>query len=204
MNPMDLKRGIDSAVETVINDLKSSSKKISSSEEVAQVGTISPTSGSPFADIVPTCATSSLELIFLELLFRSLITVSTAESIPLFKSIGFMPAATYLQPSLTIASAKIVAVVVPSPASSLVLLATSFTICAPIFSNLSTSSISFATVTPSLVIRGAPKDLSKITFLPFGPRVILTESERILIPLSIFVLASELNLTSLPAIFLTS
>ena len=52
--------------------------------------------------------------------------------------------------------AKIVAVVVPSPASSFVLLATSLTIWAPIFSNLSCNSISFATVTPSLVVLGAP------------------------------------------------
>ena len=41
-------------------------------------------------------------------------------------------------------------------ASSLVLLATSLTICAPIFSNLSSRSISLATDTPSLVILGAP------------------------------------------------
>jgi chaperonin GroEL len=41
MNPMDLKRGIDSAVEAVIADLKKRSKKVKSSEEIAQVGTIS-------------------------------------------------------------------------------------------------------------------------------------------------------------------
>ena len=46
--------------------------------------------------------------------------------------------------------------VVPSPAMSLVFDATSRSICAPIFSNLSSSSISLATVTPSLVTRGAP------------------------------------------------
>src|SRR5688500_2608493 len=40
MNPMDLKRGIDKAVEAVVADIKSRSKKISSSAEVAQVGTI--------------------------------------------------------------------------------------------------------------------------------------------------------------------
>ena len=67
-----------------------------------------------------------------------------------------MPAVTYFTPSLTIACASMVAVVVPSPASSLVLLATSLTICAPIFSNLSSRSISLATETPSLVILGAP------------------------------------------------
>ncbi|WP_026362754.1 chaperonin GroEL [Methylopila sp. M107] len=41
MNPMDLKRGVDLAVSKVIEHLKSSSKKIASSAEVAQVGTIS-------------------------------------------------------------------------------------------------------------------------------------------------------------------
>ncbi len=41
MNPMDLKRGIDIAVEKVVEDLKKRSKKISTSDEVAQVGTIS-------------------------------------------------------------------------------------------------------------------------------------------------------------------
>jgi len=41
MNPMDLKRGIDIAVEAVIEDLKKRSKKVKSSEEIAQVGTIS-------------------------------------------------------------------------------------------------------------------------------------------------------------------
>src|SRR5918996_445083 len=41
MNPMDLKRGVDLAVRTVIEDLKKRTKKIKSSEEVAQVGTIS-------------------------------------------------------------------------------------------------------------------------------------------------------------------
>src|SRR5687767_1612932 len=41
MNPMDLKRGIDLAVAAAIEDLKRRSKKINSSEEVGQVGTIS-------------------------------------------------------------------------------------------------------------------------------------------------------------------
>ena len=41
MNPMDLKRGIDMAVEAVVNDVKSRSVTIKTSEEVAQVGTIS-------------------------------------------------------------------------------------------------------------------------------------------------------------------
>jgi chaperonin GroEL len=41
MNPMDLKRGIDLAVAEVVKDLQANAKKISTSEEVAQVGTIS-------------------------------------------------------------------------------------------------------------------------------------------------------------------
>jgi chaperonin GroEL len=40
-NPMDLKRGVDLAVAAVINELKSKAKKVTSSEEIAQVGTIS-------------------------------------------------------------------------------------------------------------------------------------------------------------------
>ena len=41
MNPMDLKRGIDIAVAAVVADIKKRSKKVGSSAEVAQVGTIS-------------------------------------------------------------------------------------------------------------------------------------------------------------------
>lgn len=41
MNPMDLKRGIDMAVEAVVKDVKNRSKEIKTSEEIAQVGTIS-------------------------------------------------------------------------------------------------------------------------------------------------------------------
>jgi len=41
MNPMDLKRGIDTAVQAVIKDIEKRSKKVGSSAEVAQVGTIS-------------------------------------------------------------------------------------------------------------------------------------------------------------------
>ena len=41
MNPMDLKRGIDLAVEAIVADLKKNAKKVTSNAEVAQVGTIS-------------------------------------------------------------------------------------------------------------------------------------------------------------------
>jgi len=41
MNPMDLKRGIDLAVEAIVGDIKKRSKKVSTNDEIAQVGTIS-------------------------------------------------------------------------------------------------------------------------------------------------------------------
>ncbi len=41
MNPMDLKRGIDLAVEAIVADLKKNAKKVTSNSEIAQVGTIS-------------------------------------------------------------------------------------------------------------------------------------------------------------------
>ena len=41
MNPMDLKRGIDLAVEAVVANLSKQSKRVNTSEEIAQVGTIS-------------------------------------------------------------------------------------------------------------------------------------------------------------------
>src|SRR5450631_87187 len=160
-----------------------------------------PISESPLAEMVPTCAISSFEVTFLEFLTRSATTASTARSIPRFRSIGFMPAATALAPSRTIAAASTVAVVVPSPAWSLVLEATSLSICAPMFSNLSSSSISLATVTPSLVMRGAPYDLSSTTLRPLGPSVTFTALARMSTPRSMRSRASTENLTSFAAIF---
>ena len=159
-----------------------------------------PISASPLAEIVPTCAISSFEVTFLELVLRSSTIASTARSMPRFKSIGFMPAATALAPSRTIEAASTVAVVVPSPAMSEVLLATSRTICAPMFSNLSSSSISFATVTPSLVMRGAPKLLSSTTLRPLGPSVTRTALARMSTPRNILSRASVENFTSFAAI----
>ena len=40
MNPMDLKRGVDIAVSAVVKDIASRSKKVQSSEEIAQIGTV--------------------------------------------------------------------------------------------------------------------------------------------------------------------
>src|SRR5258705_12931907 len=90
-----------------------------------------------------------------------------------------------------------VAVVVPSRAWSEVFEATSRTICAPMFSNLSSSSISLATVTPSLVMRGAPNDLSSRTLRPLGPSVTRTAWVSVSMPCNILSRASTENFTSL-------
>src|SRR5215218_11277102 len=160
----------------------------------------SPTSRSPLAEMMPTWAISLEPWTSLERALRSSTTLATARSMPRLRSIGFIPAATDFMPSRTIACARTVAVVVPSPATSFVFEATSRTICAPMFSNLSASSISLATVTPSLVIRGAPKLFSSTTLRPLGPSVTLTALFSTSTPLSILVRASVENLTSLAAI----
>ena len=51
-NPMDLKRGIDKAVEAVVADLKKRSKKVKSNEEIGQVGTISANGDSEVGDMI--------------------------------------------------------------------------------------------------------------------------------------------------------
>ena len=151
--------------------------------------------------MVPTWAISPEFLTFLARLPISSTTWATALSMPRRRSIGFMPAATAFRPSRTIAWARTVAVVVPSPAMSLVFWATSRTICAPMFSNLSSSSISLATVTPSLVVRGAPNDFSMTTLRPLGPSVTLTALARMSTPRSILSRASAEKRTSLAAMW---
>jgi hypothetical protein len=92
-----------------------------------------------------------------------------------------------------------VAVVVPSPAVSEVLLATSLTIWAPMLLNLSSSSISLATVTPSLVTTGAPQDFSITTLRPFGPSVTFTALARVSTPSSTLLRAATSKRISLAA-----
>ena len=134
--------------------------------------------------MVATLFISSAPFIAFEFLTTAPTAASTALLIPLLSTIGFAPAATFFIPSRIRVCAKSVAVVVPSPAISFVFVATSFTSPAPMFSKLSSSSISFAMVTPSLVISGAPNFLSITTFLPFGPKVIFTVSASLFIPAS--------------------
>ncbi len=154
------------------------------------------------AEIVATCSILLLSApTSFDIFFNSATTAITALSIPRFKSIGFAPAATFLSPPVTMACANTVAVVVPSPALSAVLEATSRNNCAPMFSTLSDNSTSFATVTPSFVTCGAPNFLSITTFLPFGPSVTLTASAKASTPRFNFSRASALNEIFLLAIF---
>ena len=135
--------------------------------------TIWPTSSSE-EEIAATLAISAWPFTALLIPLMASRAASVAFFMPFLRTIGFAPAARFFMPSLIMACASTVAVVVPSPATSFVLVATSFTSCAPMFSNASSSSISLAIVTPSFVISGAPKDLSRTTFLPLGPSVTLT------------------------------
>jgi chaperonin GroEL len=52
MNPMDLKRGIDKAVEVVVQDLAKMSKKVITSEEIAQVATVSANGEKTIGEII--------------------------------------------------------------------------------------------------------------------------------------------------------
>ena len=155
------------------------------------------------AEMEAICAMLCLPSIGLLMDFSSSTHRSTAFSMPYFTIIGFAPAATFFKPSRTMACARMVAVVVPSPATSLVLVATSRTNCAPMFSNGSSTSISLAMVTPSLVINGAPYLRSNTTLRPLGPTVIFTVSASVFTPRSKARLASSPYLNCF-AIFFSS
>src|SRR5439155_7386636 len=148
-----------------------------------------------FDAIVATCAISFLSLVDFDSFFNSSLTASTAASMPRLRPIGLAPAVTFFSPSRKIACASTVAVVVPSPAMSDVLDATSFSIWAPMSSYGSLSSMSLATATPSLVIVGLPNFLSMTTLRPFGPSVAFTAAAMMLTPLSRALRASSSNLS---------
>ena len=88
-------------------------------------------------------------------------------------------------------------------ALSLVLEATSLTICAPMFWSLSLSSISLATDTPSLVTVGPPNERSSTTLRPFGPSVTLTALARMFTPSTMRARASPPKITSFAAMLIS-
>mmetsp|Transcript_38677 Transcript_38677/g.116886 ORF Transcript_38677/g.116886 Transcript_38677/m.116886 type:complete len:321 (-) Transcript_38677:20-982(-) len=152
---------------------------------------MSPMWPSPLAAIVATLRMLAGDSIVVACAARSSRTTLAPASMPRLMSMGFMPAATALQPSRKMARARTVAVVVPSPATSLVLLATCLTSCAPtLIIGAAFRSTDLATVTPSLVTFGAPKDCSMTTLRPLGPMVTATASARRLQPSSISARAS--------------
>ncbi len=158
----------------------------------------SPIAGSA-AEMDATWAISSLESTSLACFSIDFTTASTAFSMPRFSAIGLAPAATFFIPPLTMARASTVAVVVPSPATSFVFVATSLQSWAPMFSHGSSSSTSLAIVTPSFVMVGAPHFLSSTTFCPLGPSVMATASASLSTPASSERRASSPNLSSLAA-----
>src|SRR5580704_12624096 len=145
------------------------------------------------AEIVATCAISVCSSTSRAMASSRSDTAAAAASTPRLRSIGLAPAATDRRPWCTIAWARTVAVVVPSPAMSLVLVATSLASWAPRFSYGFSSSTSLATVTPSLVMVGAPHFLSITTLRPRGPSVTFTTSASLLTPRSSERRASSSN-----------
>src|SRR3990167_8793820 len=162
-----------------------------------------PTFSSP-AEMVATCAISSLVVTGLDIALSMLTTSFTRFSMVWRIATGLPPAAICLKPSVTSACVKRVAVVVPSPATSFVLLATSCTKEAPAFSNLSSSSISLAIVTPSLVIVGEPNPLSSTTCRPAGPSVILTALATLSTPFLMAARAASSNNNCFAILFFLS
>ena len=160
-----------------------------------------PRSGSSLALIVATRRMSSRFVTCWDWRRSSATAASTARSIPRRTAIGWWPAAIACSPRPTSACASTVAVVVPSPATSPVLSATSFSSCAPMFSNGFSSSISRAMVSPSLVIVGAPLRASMTTLRPRGPRVTRTAPASWSTPRLSAVRAASSNSMRLPIPF---
>ena len=161
-----------------------------------------PMLGSLLAEMDATCSILAMSLPTTWLCSRSdSTTLATALSIPRLRSIGLAPAVTFFSPTPMSACARTVAVVVPSPALSLVFDATSRTICAPMLAIASSNSTSLATVTPSLVICGAPNFLSMMTLRPLGPSVTFTAFDSASTPSLSISRASTLYLISFAIAF---
>src|SRR6267143_1332958 len=157
---------------------------------------------SSWLEIAATWATSSWPLTGTDSFLISSTTASTAFWMPILSCIGLAPAVTLRKPSLIMVCARRVAVVVPSPATSLVFVATSRSSCAPVFSMGSLSSISRTIVTPSLVTVGAPNFFSRTTLRPLGPSVMRTAWATVSMPFLRACLASTSNVTTF-AIYLS-
>ena len=151
----------------------------------------SPTTSSSLAEIAATRASSCSVATGWATWRRCSTSRPTARSMPRLTSTGLPPEPIARIPSRTIACAITVAVVVPSPTMSLVLIAASLTSWAPMFSNWSLRKISRAIVTPSLVTTGEPVIFSRMTLRPLGPSVDFTASASLSTPTNIRSRASS-------------
>src|SRR3954463_15653106 len=161
------------------------------------LATTSPIVSSSLAEIDATRRKSSSVRIGCATAARGSTSRATARSMPRLTSTGLPPFPIAAMPCLTIASASTIAVVVPSPTVSLVLIAASLTSCAPMFSNGSRRWISRAMVTPSLVTSGEPVIRSRMTLRPLGPSVLFTEAASCSTPACSRCRASAPNRSSL-------
>jgi hypothetical protein len=107
------------------------------------------------------------------------------------------PATTFRTPSATMAWARMVAVLVPSPTASPVRSAACRIIWAPRFSEGFSNCISLAIVTPSLQTMGGPNAFWMSTHFDLGPSVTRIASASVVAPRSTFSRASERNRTCL-------
>mmetsp|Transcript_3740 Transcript_3740/g.9356 ORF Transcript_3740/g.9356 Transcript_3740/m.9356 type:complete len:230 (+) Transcript_3740:215-904(+) len=126
--------------------------------------------------------------------FSSLTRCATVFSMPRTSCTGLVPADTIFMPSAMKAADSTVAVVVPSPAVSLVRAAAWRTSLAPMFSTGSSSSTSLAMVTPSFTILGEPYLDSSTTLRPLGPMVTPTTVASLSAPACMRFRASMLRL----------
>mmetsp|Transcript_15912 Transcript_15912/g.40427 ORF Transcript_15912/g.40427 Transcript_15912/m.40427 type:complete len:248 (-) Transcript_15912:145-888(-) len=118
-------------------------------------------------------------------------------SMPRLTATGLAPLVTTWMPYLMISAASTHAVVVPSPAASLVRPATSLMSWAPAFSTGSCSSMARAMDTPSLITCGTPKSCCSTTLRPRGPRVTPTARASLLMPRCILARESASKAMSL-------
>ena len=123
---------------------------------------------------------------------------ATVALMPRCSSIGETPAARCLWDSTRIERARIVEVVVPSPALSFVSIAACLIIWTAAFSMGSSRETKWATVTPSLVMKGVFPTSWRSTLRPRGPRVDATLSAKMLAPLNIFCCSDWLSSYSRP------
>ena len=119
---------------SVPKELDSSTVMTPSLPTLSNASAMRPPTSRSCAEIDATAAMSVFSSTGRAVSSRRALTASTARSMPRFSVAGPAPAATLRRPSWTMAWASTVAVVVPSPATSLVLVATSLASWAPRFS----------------------------------------------------------------------